>query len=84
MTYKLKEWEQWESQAIKHPPKFCPSCGKPIIKYQEYWADSSRISSPENPFKGIGYDCFCKYCSWSGNIEPDSDSDIVEESYKEE
>jgi len=82
MTYKLKEWETWESEVEKHPPRFCPNCAEPLSIIQEYWSDSNRKSSPDNPFKGIGYDCYCKLCRWSGNIEPDADSDIVNEHFR--
>jgi hypothetical protein len=79
MKYQLKEWETWESEAIFHPPKFCPNCGKPLKDYYEYWVDSSRPETPDNPYKGVGYDCYCPHCEWSGNIEPDLDRDIVHE-----
>ena len=83
MSYKLKEWETWDSEAEKHPPKFCPNCGKPLTKIQEYWSDSSRPETVEDPLRGIGYDCFCDSCMWSGIIEPDADLDIVNEFFRE-
>lgn len=80
MSYKLKSWEKWESEAVKHPPKFCPNCGTKLTdNIQEYWADSSRKATVDNPFKDVGYDCYCENCKWSGNIEPDADTDIIDE-----
>lgn len=76
--YKLKEDEEWEDTALMHFPHYCPNCGNSMSKPQPYWADSSRESTPENPFKGTGYDCYCPYCHWSGEIIPDVDRRIVE------
>lgn len=81
-SYILEYWEKWESEAEKHPPKYCPNCGAILENIQEYWTDSSRISSPANPFKSIGYDCYCKSCKWSGDIECHADLGIVDETYR--
>ena len=72
------------SDVEKHPPKFCPNCGAPLKDIVEYWVDSSRPETPENPYRGIGYDCYCEKCGWSGNIEPDEDVNIVHEVRKPE
>jgi hypothetical protein len=77
-SYKLKEWERWEDEALYHFPHYCPNCGEHLNKPITYWADSSRPSTPENPFRSIGYDCYCENCHWSGNIEPDADREIIE------
>ena len=82
MVYVLEPYEKWESETEKHPPKFCPRCRAELKDIQTYWADSSRFSSPENPFRGIGYDCYCSSCGWSGSIEPDEDLSIVDEHYR--
>lgn len=76
--YKLKEYEEWEDDAFYHYPHYCPNCGKPLSSIQSYWDDSSRPSTPENPFRGIGYDCYCDDCHWSGDIIPDKDRGIIE------
>jgi len=72
---------QRRTRAVKteklHPPKYCPNCGKPIKDIVEYWVDSSRPETPDNPYKGVGYDCYCGNCGWSGCIEPDADREIV-------
>lgn len=57
-------------------PIYCPNCGKPITDYVSYWVNSDWIGTPENPFYGIGYDCYCKNCQWSGEIESDIDMEI--------
>ena len=78
--YKLKEGEKWESDAITHPPHFCPNCGRDFgNKPAAFWSDSSRPSTPDNPFRGTAYDCYCETCHWSGDVFPYEDSQIVEE-----
>ena len=58
-------------------PKKCPNCGADTVDIVGYWVESDWIETPEKPFKGIGYDCYCKMCDWSGEIEPDDDSEIL-------
>lgn len=64
-----------------HPPNYCPNCGETLpqteIHRMPFWVDSGRRETPKNPFKGIGYDSFCPNCSWSGDIIPDDDRDVV-------
>ena len=61
-----------------HPPNFCPSCGGKLRDdKQPFWADSARMEQPDDPFRGIGYDCYCENCGWSGDIVPDADWDVV-------
>ena len=81
-TYELKEGEEWEEDALHHPPHFCPNCGEPMSKPISFWDDSSRESTVEHPFKGVGYDCYCSECHWSGDITPDVDQGIVEKRMK--
>jgi len=58
--------------AVKKP-EHCPGCGAKfddtdklaITSRQPYYTD--QYDSTE------GYDCYCAYCNWSGNIEPDMD-----------
>jgi hypothetical protein len=76
--YKLKEWEKYDDEAYYHIPHFCPNCGESLSEPISYWADSHRQSTIDNPFKGLGYDCWCDNCHWSGDILPDMDRDIVE------
>lgn len=58
-------------------PIFCPNCGKKRLDAVEYWIYSDWPETPEKPYHGIGYDVYCKSCEWSGNIEPDEDSEII-------
>lgn len=58
-------------------PKYCPNCKKELGDIQEYWSHSDWIETPDKPFYGIGYDCYCKNCGWSGDIEPDEDDEIA-------
>ncbi len=76
--YKLKKDEKWEDEALYHPPHYCTNCGKSMRKPQSYWVDSSRPSTPDNPFRGVGYDCYCEHCHWFGEINPGADSCVVE------
>ena len=79
MKYKLKIGEQWEGDALNHYPHYCPNCGESLQKPISFWIDSHRPSTAEEPFKGVGYDCYCKNCHWSGDILPNADKFIVEE-----
>lgn len=76
--YKLKSGEQWEKDALLHYPHFCPNCGHHLNSVQPYWEDSSRPETIDNPFKGMGYDCYCRTCHWSGSIIPDADREVVD------
>jgi len=70
-----------------HPPKFCPECGEEFPKgnayHYEFWNDSSRKETPDNPYRDIGYDTHCPKCDWTGDIVPDSDRDVVHNIDKE-
>ena len=57
-------------------PKHCPCCGKKTLTYMGYWVNSDWIETKEKLFFGIAYDCICKACNWSGDIESDEDSEI--------
>ncbi len=80
MPYKLKEGEKFEDDAISHSPHYCPNCGQGLINSMNasFWRDSGRASTTEEPFKGVGYDCYCETCHWVGDIFPCEDSQIVE------
>lgn len=51
----------------KNRPKFCPNCG---AKIKDYQAEVDVIR------KEGGFDCLCKKCGWSGEINPDSLTDL--------
>jgi len=65
------------SEEKKHPPQCCPNCGVLLEDIQSYWSHSDWLEIDDKPFFGIGYDCYCGKCGWSGNIEPDLDSEIM-------
>jgi len=76
--YKLEDGEQWEEDAFLHPPHFCPNCGESLDKPVIFWNDCHRPRTEENPYKQIGYDCYCPRCHWIGDILPAEDMEIVE------
>ena len=43
-------------------PKYCPNCGKKIKDCQAFVGMNGSES---------GWDCYCKYCHWSGDVLPD-------------
>ena len=57
-------------------PRFCPNCG---AAFPEKSVDVDYNIQPYGPGPSIapehitGYDCYCKACKWSGDIEPDGE-----------
>ncbi len=62
---------------MRHPPKFCPECGKVLFgknAWIEYWLHFSK----NRGYEGIGYDTYCEHCKNGFHIEPDSDANFIE------
>ncbi|KKL10091.1 hypothetical protein LCGC14_2559320 [marine sediment metagenome] len=65
---------------MRHPPKFCSECGKVLFgekAWTEYWIRFNKNIG--RGYIGLGYNCHCDHCGWSGNIEPDKDDLVLSE-----
>jgi len=55
----------------KYAPKYCPNCANPL----PFEPHNVQLEIDTEYPRG-GYDCYCDFCEWSGDIEPDSLVDI--------
>ncbi len=64
----------------KHPPKFCPECGKTNISAFPLWDNSNWMAKPKDPdwipFQGTSYDVWCEDCETSFEIAPGKEMDV--------
>lgn len=57
-------------------PKYCPNCGKKINSKS---CQAFEVNKPNAAYatsmgmvqRDVAWDCYCKYCHWSGDISPD-------------
>lgn len=57
----------WEQRI----PRCCPICGKEGLELQPFARQDHPTASD--------YDCYCRACTWSGNISPDlTDAQVLE------
>ena len=51
-------------EEVPNPSLYCPACSRLPLGLQAYEG---------------GYDAYCPFCGWSGNIEPDDIKEVTEE-----
>ena len=50
-------------------PLYCPNCGT-LLPAGAHGAQA--FSKTEEDETELGWDCYCPFCKWSGDIYPDS------------
>jgi len=53
-------------------PNFCPNCGQPVPDDRNSAQGFSLGETGET-----GWDCYCAYCHWSGDILPDDEIPVT-------
>jgi hypothetical protein len=63
-----------EEERKEQMPKYCTNCGKRIRKYSSTGREL-QIHCFNNAGDGM-YDIYCWNCGWSGDIRPDSETEL--------
>lgn len=53
-------------------PKFCPNCGHKLVQKSRQIVPIVLLSGSGHP-ETRGYDTYCGWCKWSGDILPDDE-----------